>query len=78
MRLYDGRVVHILSENVSQPLEAFDLALHVLAVLLLYRYSARVLYLGLEHFELGDPLHKSLTARSQREEEQSSRKRPSN
>ena len=54
--LHDGWIVNILAENVTQALQALDLALHVLSVLLLDRDRACVLYLDLEHLELCDTL----------------------
>ena len=56
--LHDGWIVNILAENVTQALQALDLALHVLSVLLLDRDRARVLYLDLEHLELRDTLYR--------------------
>ena len=50
MLLHDGGVVNILAENVTQSLQALDLAFHVRPVLLFDGDGARILYFGLEHF----------------------------
>ena len=54
--LHNGWIVDVLAENVAQALQALDLALHVLSVLLFDRDRACVLYLDFEHLELRDTL----------------------
>ena len=56
MLLWDGRIADVLAENVTKTLQTLDLPLHVLSVLLFYRYRACILYFDLKHLKLGDTL----------------------